>query len=602
MTNGQPLSVRAAIKPISTLTKPLRSVDTETKQPAQALRERTDSTVVPAAAVVGEAMVALTLARCLPREVRRRPHRRRARRARRLQAAHRLPGLSRVSEAGDRLHRLHGRRQEHRARRCPRGGAGDDRDRRADGARARQADPRGLRARTARRRFRAREAEVVGALLENADGGAIALGGGSILSERVRAALDRHIVVWLQIDAAEAWRRIEGTERPLATSAEDVASAAGGTGAALRGAGRRGGPDGGQGCRRAGAAGDPVARRAARGDEAALGDERLRASTRSSSAAGCSTAGWWPLEGRRFCVTDSDVAPCSTTSGCRGSELELEVRPGEALEDAWQRPSGSCASWLEAGMTREDHVVAARRRRRRRSRGLLRARLPARRAGGPGADDAGRPGRLRLRRQDRRRPAGGQELRRCLPPAGRGDRRHRDPRRRCRPGSWPSGFVEVAEDRPARRWLASGSGCAASRPSTRTASTTSSSPAPATSARSSPPTSATRGLRARPQPRPHGRPRDRGGQRLPRYRHGEAIGLGLLAALRLSDAAGAARRGRARSSTATALPTATRSRRSTMDAILDTLQRDKKRTAAGVGFVLLSEPGEPRTGAARRPG
>ena len=64
MTNGLPLSVRAAIKPISTLTKPLRSVDTETKQPAEALRERTDSTVVPAAAVVAEAMVCLTLARC----------------------------------------------------------------------------------------------------------------------------------------------------------------------------------------------------------------------------------------------------------------------------------------------------------------------------------------------------------------------------------------------------------------------------------------------------------------------------------------------------------------------------------------------------------
>jgi chorismate synthase len=64
MTNGLPLSVRAAVKPISTLTKPLRSVDTETKQPAQALRERTDSSVVPAAAVVAEAMVALTLARC----------------------------------------------------------------------------------------------------------------------------------------------------------------------------------------------------------------------------------------------------------------------------------------------------------------------------------------------------------------------------------------------------------------------------------------------------------------------------------------------------------------------------------------------------------
>jgi chorismate synthase len=63
MTNGQPLSVRAAIKPISTLTKPLRSVDTVTHQPSQALRERTDSTVVPAAAVVAEAMVCLALAR-----------------------------------------------------------------------------------------------------------------------------------------------------------------------------------------------------------------------------------------------------------------------------------------------------------------------------------------------------------------------------------------------------------------------------------------------------------------------------------------------------------------------------------------------------------
>jgi chorismate synthase len=64
MTDGQPLCVRAAIKPISTLTRPLRSVDTETKEPAEALRERTDSTVVPAAAVVAEAMVCLVLARC----------------------------------------------------------------------------------------------------------------------------------------------------------------------------------------------------------------------------------------------------------------------------------------------------------------------------------------------------------------------------------------------------------------------------------------------------------------------------------------------------------------------------------------------------------
>ncbi len=64
MTNGEPLSVRAAIKPISTMTKPLRSVDIKTKQPDKAHKERTDSTVVPAAAVVGEAMICLVLAKC----------------------------------------------------------------------------------------------------------------------------------------------------------------------------------------------------------------------------------------------------------------------------------------------------------------------------------------------------------------------------------------------------------------------------------------------------------------------------------------------------------------------------------------------------------
>jgi chorismate synthase len=50
------------MKPLPTLTKPLRSVDIATKEPAPALRERTDSTTVPAAGVVGEAMVSFVLA------------------------------------------------------------------------------------------------------------------------------------------------------------------------------------------------------------------------------------------------------------------------------------------------------------------------------------------------------------------------------------------------------------------------------------------------------------------------------------------------------------------------------------------------------------
>ena len=62
MTTGEPLVVTGAMKPLPTLTKPLRSVNISTKEPADALRERTDSTTVPAAAVVGEAMVALVLA------------------------------------------------------------------------------------------------------------------------------------------------------------------------------------------------------------------------------------------------------------------------------------------------------------------------------------------------------------------------------------------------------------------------------------------------------------------------------------------------------------------------------------------------------------
>jgi len=62
MTTGDPLVVRGFMKPLPTLTKPLRSVDIATHEPAEALRERTDSCTVPAAGVVGEAMVAFVLA------------------------------------------------------------------------------------------------------------------------------------------------------------------------------------------------------------------------------------------------------------------------------------------------------------------------------------------------------------------------------------------------------------------------------------------------------------------------------------------------------------------------------------------------------------
>lgn len=62
ITNGQDVLVRGLLKPISTLRRPLESVDLTTREPAKAAYERSDVCVVPAAGVIGEAMVAIVLA------------------------------------------------------------------------------------------------------------------------------------------------------------------------------------------------------------------------------------------------------------------------------------------------------------------------------------------------------------------------------------------------------------------------------------------------------------------------------------------------------------------------------------------------------------
>jgi chorismate synthase len=64
ISNGQDIRVRGYLKPISTLRRPLQSVDFSTREPVNAAYERSDVCVVPAAGVAAEAMVALTLARC----------------------------------------------------------------------------------------------------------------------------------------------------------------------------------------------------------------------------------------------------------------------------------------------------------------------------------------------------------------------------------------------------------------------------------------------------------------------------------------------------------------------------------------------------------
>jgi chorismate synthase len=65
ITNGEELRVRGYLKPISTLKRPLQSVDIETKEPSDAAYERSDVTVVPAAGVIGESMLAIVLANAM---------------------------------------------------------------------------------------------------------------------------------------------------------------------------------------------------------------------------------------------------------------------------------------------------------------------------------------------------------------------------------------------------------------------------------------------------------------------------------------------------------------------------------------------------------
>ena len=65
ITNGEELRVRGYLKPISTLKKPLQSVDIDSKESSEAAYERSDVTVVPAAGVIGESMLAMVLANAM---------------------------------------------------------------------------------------------------------------------------------------------------------------------------------------------------------------------------------------------------------------------------------------------------------------------------------------------------------------------------------------------------------------------------------------------------------------------------------------------------------------------------------------------------------
>jgi shikimate kinase / 3-dehydroquinate synthase len=437
--------------------------------------------------------------------------------------------------------------------------------------------------------FRAREAEVVGSLLEGADGGAIALGGGSILSERVRAALGRHIVVWLQVGAAEAWRRIEGTERPLATSETDVERLLAEreplyeelADAVLMPANRG------------------VVRRALPAIQAledrSAGTKLLWAASASGEypvlvGRGLLGSGRWPLSGRRFLVSDAAVAPLYAE---QLGELagRVEIPPGEESKTLAVAEE-VLRELARAGATREDHLVAlgggvvgdlAGLCAHLYQRGVPVVHLPTTLVA---QVDSAYGGKTGVDLPEGKNYAGAYHL----PAAVLSDTATLAT---LPPAELAAGFVEALKT----GLLAGGALWE------RVRGIESLDPA---------------GLDdvvfacARYKCEIVAADERDGGLRQAlnlghtvghaieaatgyrRYRHGEAIGLGLLAALRLSEAP------ELRAETAAIL--ARHDLPVSLDAevetntVIDALKRDKKRTAAGIGFVLLSEPGEPRVG------
>jgi shikimate kinase/3-dehydroquinate synthase len=439
--------------------------------------------------------------------------------------------------------------------------------------------------------FRAREAEVVGSLLEEADGGAIALGGGSVLSERIRAALDRHVVVWLQVDAGEAWRRIAHSNRPLARSAEDVARLLDERLPLYEGLA------------------DAIL---LPGDQEMLVRvlpsigmlTKLPRETRMLWATSPSgeypvfvgpglldvASELWPLPSRRFCVTDSAVAPLYAER-VEPLAARVEVEPGEEAK-TMAGAERVLRELARAGMTRADHVVAlgggvvgdlAGFCAHTYQRGVPIVQVPTTLVA---QVDSALGGKTGVDLPEGKNYAGAFHL----PVAVIADTATLATLSR---EELAAGFVEVLKT----GLLAGGSlwervrsiesldpgeldeivfDCARYKCEVVAADERDSS---------------LRAILNLGHTVGHAIEAASG---YSLYRHGEAIGLGLLAALRLSDAPALREEVEAilrRHGLPVDLDSGV-----DVEAVLAALQRDKKRTAEGVGFVLLSEPGRPRAG------
>ncbi len=438
--------------------------------------------------------------------------------------------------------------------------------------------------------FRAREAEVVGQLLEGADGGVIALGGGSVLSERVRDALGRHIVVWLQIDAEEAWSRIAGSDRPLARSAADVAELLDVRLPLYEQLADAIVPQGDRGL--VGRALPSI--RALAGMPA--GTKLLWASSASGDypvfvGKGLVGTNWWPLEGRQFLIADLvtvDLLPPSRIESFCGIAADLAGEETKTL----QRVERILERMAEQGMTREDHVVAfgggvvgdvAGFCAHVYQRGVPVVHLPTTLVA---QVDSAYGGKTGVDLPQGKNYAGAYHL----PAAVIADVEMLNELPRP---ELSAGFVEVLKT----GLLAGGDlweqvrSIAVLVPDELDGVVFACARYKCAIVAADERDSGLRHVLNLGHTVGHG---IETASNYARYRHGEAVGLGLLAALRLSDAP------ELRNEVEEILRRhdlpVTLDPAIAVDDILDALQRDKKRTSAGVGFVLLSEPGVPRVG------
>ena len=437
--------------------------------------------------------------------------------------------------------------------------------------------------------FRVREAEVVGSLLEGADGGAIALGGGSVLSARVREALSRHVVVWLQIDPEAAWRRIAHTDRPLARSAGDVARLLAVREPLYEGLANAVLPIGD---REIVARALPSIRALA---ELPPGTRMLWASSASGEypvlvGPGLLGARWWPLGSRRFCVTDAAVARLYADR-VELLATRIEVCPGERSK-TMAEAERVLRNLARAGMTREDHLVAlgggvigdlAGFCAHTYQRGVSVVQVPTTLVA---QVDSAYGGKTGVDLPEGKNYVGAYHL----PAAVLADTGTLAtlPREEL-----AAGFVEALKT----GLLAGGAlwervrGIEAIDPTDLDDVIFACARYKCKVVAEDERDASLRAVLNLGHTVGHAIEAASG---YGRYRHGEAVGLGLLAALRLSEAAALhdeiesilSRNG---------LPVSLADDLD-IEIVLDALQRDKKRTAAGVGFVLLSEPGEPRVG------